>query len=335
VDNVLAATRRDGKAELSFGEGAGAEDARRIAGLVRALRGREWVKKVDKRLVEPLLRAHRDAALCDQVDSDLELCSAAADAPAILWTSQPPPSARRHAPARRPPVQPPALGAPARPAPCLVRRVLLGKVDGSRVETIDRIRCPPLHTAPPVSRAARLSDAGVRSFVDKGAQDTPVSANEGAWMGRDAVAVQASPWLAGALADPKEAEQRRAARAWWAPASGIGSLGPAFGADASMFAEAPPELPPGVSVVASAAAAPPAARDWGAGAPAHLARALARGEEAREASGMRTIQPWRFSARLPDRVLEPFGPLPPAFCARKHPHQRSNAPCRRGRARRG
>jgi hypothetical protein len=157
VDNVLAATRRDGKAELSFGEGAGAEDARRIAGLVRALRGREWVKKVDKRRVEPLLRAQRDAALCDQVDSDLELCSAAADAPAILWTSQPPPSARRHAPARRPPAQPPALGAPARSAPCqnparpAVRRVLLGKVDGSKVETIDRIRCPPLHPRRPSS----------------------------------------------------------------------------------------------------------------------------------------------------------------------------------------
>jgi hypothetical protein len=102
---------------------------------------------------------------------------------------------------------------------------------------------PALAPAPPLFRAARLSDAGVRSFVDKGAQDTPVSANEGAWMGRDAVAVQASPWLAGALADPKEAEQRRAARAWWAPASGIGSLGPAFGADASLFAEEPPPLP--------------------------------------------------------------------------------------------
>ena len=105
MDNVLAATRRDGKAELSFGEGAGAEDARRIARLVRALRGREWVKKVDKRLVEPLLRAHRDAALCD----------ATRDSRAKLEASE----AERGRPRDPLDVAAPAVGAPprARPAP--------------------------------------------------------------------------------------------------------------------------------------------------------------------------------------------------------------------------
>eukprot|EP00290_Baffinella_frigidus_P054346 CAMPEP_0180350200 /NCGR_PEP_ID=MMETSP0989-20121125/5873_1 /TAXON_ID=697907 /ORGANISM="non described non described, Strain CCMP2293" /LENGTH=190 /DNA_ID=CAMNT_0022339569 /DNA_START=96 /DNA_END=665 /DNA_ORIENTATION=+ len=94
VDNILAATRRDGKEELSIGPGAGKVDAAKIQGLVRALRGKEWVKKVDKGRAEALLAARRDAALCDQVDSDLLLCSAATHAPSLLWLSQPPPSGR-------------------------------------------------------------------------------------------------------------------------------------------------------------------------------------------------------------------------------------------------
>ena len=220
-DQVLAGHRRKASSSyLGTGRRAGERESRDIVGLRRKLNERGWTKSATTGNAEPLLRARRDVELCDAVQSDMALCATSARAPALLWCSMPAKNARR-------------LGSldmisqvlpqsnnhfheipVAQDLETLKRVVFLEKGVADDAAQVESYAGPEGEPGMPIGLAHTISR---KTVGDIHAQ------------------IQASPFLSAAIHIPQDSEAFRRSRAMWAPASGIGSLGPAFGTSRSLF----------------------------------------------------------------------------------------------------
>ena len=220
-DQELAGDRRKASSSyLGTGRRAGDRESRDIIGLRRKLGGHAWKKSATTGNAEPLLRARRDVELCDAVQKDMALCAPSARAPALLWSSMPPKNARR-------------LGSLD-----MMSEVLPQSENhfheipvAQDLETLKRV----VFLEPGVTEDA----AQVESYVGpEGEPGMPVGLAH--TISRKVVGdihakIQASPFVSAAIHIPRDSEAFRQSRAMWAPASGIGSLGPAFGTSRSLF----------------------------------------------------------------------------------------------------
>ena len=219
-DQQLAGERRKASSSyLGTGRSAGQREAKDINKLLNNLHQQAWRKSATTGNAEPLIRARRDVELCEAVQNDTALCVSSSRAPALLWSSVPPKNARR-------------LGALDMISEILPEGSLHDYHAipvGQDLETLKRITYlePNAH----VSRVECYAGTEGEPGSPTGLSHTIARKK----VGEIHAETQVSPYLCATIHIPRDSEEFRKSRAMWPAASGIGSLGPAFGTSRSLF----------------------------------------------------------------------------------------------------
>ena len=217
-DQTLAGDRRQASSSyLGTGRRAGQREAKDILQKLSDLRQSSWKKTATTGNAEPLLRARRDAELCEAVQNDLQMCSSNARTPALLWSAVPPKDARR-------------LGSLDMISDVLVLPSQMHHTPvGQDLETVKRLTF--------LDRDASTTHTQVYEGPD-GEPGSPMGLNHTIsrkTLGNIHAEIQVSPCLAATVHVPQDREAFRRARQIWPSASGIGSLGSTFGTSRSLF----------------------------------------------------------------------------------------------------